>query len=137
MLILSTGCGQGVQVENIDEALLETVNTFKQRYGVSDLAMNIKFSDQSGNIAGICMSWSTGQREIQIDPTWWEYFGKYGKEELMFHELGHCWFGLGHSSNNTTYLSSSIPESIMYPYVFGDYWFYLPNREYYFTQLHH
>lgn len=52
--------------------------------------------------AGVCYyGGSTILANIRINPTKWKYYSQYAKEELIFHEMGHCLYGLSHDDENT------------------------------------
>src|SRR5690606_26606207 len=53
--------------------------------------LSVKFDSRlSGTgIIGMCTR-SNSYQEITINPRWWGYIGIEAKEQLMFHELGHC-----------------------------------------------
>lgn len=110
------------------------MDRFASTYNIDISYIPANFEKQDGNAVGMCLEWSNGTREIHIDPDYWNKVGEYGREELVFHELGHCALGLEHDN---TLLDSGIPTSIMYPYAFGEADYYPPNRPYYFYQLHH
>ena len=68
--------------------------------------------------------------EINIDPEFWAIASDVEKEEVVFHELGHCILGRDHEE---TVLEEGIPKSIMFPYVFE--WEYQNYRSYYVAEL--
>ena len=58
------------------------------------------------------------------------------RQELIFHELGHCELNLDH--DETYNETDNCPTSIMNPFVFGDYGVdncYTPKFNYYINQL--
>lgn len=115
---------------------MEYVNRWNNIY-TEQVDVNVVFQDLTAqNIVGQC----DGIGTVQIDPTNWTTLQDLGKEQLIFHELGHCVLGLGHnrtmieftdSNNNTQF----IPESIMYPQEFGNFLFYQQNLNYYHNEL--
>lgn len=70
---------------------------------------------------GVC----TWAGNIEISRAWWKTLGSSYREITIFHELGHCALGKGHSDS---------PDSIMYPYV-GVQKGYEKNREFYLDEL--
>lgn len=65
--------------------------------------VTISFSDSLGNapsggtILGTCMKGGFGVPEIKINIEWWSTADYYGREQLVFHELGHCVLNRGHN----------------------------------------
>lgn len=85
---------------------------------------------------GLCTSYTDGSRKIEIDPQFWQDSTPLGKEELVFHELGHCALNLGHNDELIDLKDyGTIPASIMYPYVFGEASYYEQFRDYYVREL--
>ena len=69
-------------------------------------------TDLASNILGTCYRAS---KLVKINQTLWSRLTPGDREELIFHELGHCILYRDH--NLTTV--SGIPVSIMYPYHLG------------------
>lgn len=73
---------------------------------------------------GYCGRSAMGGMIIKIHKKSWDGFDESQREELIFHELGHCLAGRDHCGKQHT----NGPISIMYPEVLpGDY--YKKNRE--------
>lgn len=63
-------------------------------------------------------------RDIIIDRGWWDKFLDLDKEELLFHELGHCVFNLPHNDTEMSimWLNSftlNVADSLMNKYQIG------------------
>jgi hypothetical protein len=73
----------------------------------------INFKSLEPGKAGICIKYSTGQREIQIDPTYWNLPTTSLNEHisLIFHELGHCDLNRDHYN---AFRQDGWPVSLMY-----------------------
>lgn len=109
------------------EEVHEYYDRFYDYYGVDPYYVSAGFVEEiEGNTVAICKSWSSGHREIWIESSYWDELGDYGREQLVFHELGHCVFSLDHSNNE---YSDGCPESIMNEYTFGDTWCYADYHE--------
>lgn len=82
------------------------------------------------NELGVCRI-RDGQNTIIVNAQDWAYLGRLEQEELIWHELGHCWLHRGH---NNAYLPHGEPASIMNAYHFGAdvYW---QNYGYYVSEL--
>jgi hypothetical protein len=88
------------------------------------------------DVNGYCeLSGDSAPPYIAIKRSKWNSVDAYGKEALLFHELGHCILhrdhinGLIRDSNGHL-----IPQSIMYPYSFAS-TIYKDYREYYLDEL--
>jgi hypothetical protein len=88
-------------------------------------------------IAGVCYSYESNPdwNYIEIDKDYYDMYSNTEKEELIFHELGHCIFNRDHTTERMMYKSYSVPISIMYPYMFGGSWFYEQNLTHYYDEL--
>ena len=108
---------------------------------ISDLIMGYDSSlggpDSSGNVTlGYCRT-GDGTPEIMVNPKYWAYMSVSDKEELMFHELGHCVLRRGHKGDKVVAKDNygrQIPVSIMYPYHLGA-GIYGSNYNYYMSEL--
>jgi len=135
-LLLSSGCGQieHKRQNNIDPEFSRLVDLFEQEQSeVVDI--DITFKDIDYPTVGLCWSqtYSNGEKqgiEIEIDPDFWFASSEMKKEELLFHELGHCILNRDHEDEM---LYQRIPKSVMYPYVFE--WAYERYRSYYVDEL--
>lgn len=67
-------------------------------------------------------------RNVIIDKEYWEAATITTRQQLMYHELGHCLLNLGHDS---TFLYGDKPTSIMSPIIFADTIFSLLENYYY------
>ena len=130
------GCGRPEQanqaVITVDAALAPYLARFTQDIGVSSDGISASLVDLNAATAGECIKQADGSKQIQINITWWSNADDDGKEQLMFHELGHCAMGLQHVADVD---SNGCPISIMYPYVFGNTLCYTGNKHYYFREL--
>ena len=71
----------------------------------------VEFADLTSPTVGLCTVRSGKSPFIQIDRTFWESASDAAKENLMFHELGHCILIRGHKETK----SAGIPDSLMFP----------------------
>lgn len=113
--------------------LLTYVEKFERLYGIN-VTVPVNFKDIEHGRAGVCYLWSSGYAEIEIDPDFWQTFTEEQREQLVFHELGHCVFKRQH--DNTT--TDNCPTSVMRSYMFNTleiYQCYLPRYEYYIDEL--
>ena len=144
MLLLITGCGKGLEDfirindNNVKKAKTNPIFTpfiqsfeaeFNRKVKVPIVLKTIK-----EGYAGVCLVYSNGYREIRINKDSWDYYSYEQKEQLIYHELGHCVFNKGH--DNT--LKENCPNSIMRSYMFNDYEInecYLPQYNHYMHNL--
>lgn len=80
----------------------------------------IQFAKLSGINVAVCTRWSSGYRQIEVDPDFWYSHSYTEQKEVIYHELGHCDLNRDHVTDLD---SNGIPKSIMYPYAFGLNWY--------------
>jgi hypothetical protein len=132
LLMLSVclaSCGR----PNIDPEIKPYYDSFQNQYHKSPFHCGAEFGLPSGDRAAEC-SLLTGN--ITIRKKDWDALGFYGKETLVFHELGHCVLGLSHIMEDVDYSKGYlIHGSIMYPESFGDLPYYIELRSFYLDAL--
>lgn len=66
---------------------------------------------------GVCIIWDSGEKQIFIDPKWWEAAGNNARRWMVWHENGHCALGRDHEdklrANGTpvSVMASRVPEN--------------------------
>jgi hypothetical protein len=110
--------------KGIDSAFNKHVSKF-ERYYEKKVEVGINFGDIEDSV-GLCYL-LTGN--IEIDKEYWDRQDEAAREELIFHELGHCVMGKEHNEK----MIGDCPASIMYPYIMPD--CYTRHREYYIKEL--
>lgn len=129
LMIVISSCG-GPEIEtcmvdtsdprtfsHVDAEFAPYVSDFESHYGNPiDIPMGFKKLDRP--TVGVCYRWSSGYREIAVDPDWWEKAEPASRQELLFHELGHCVLNRQHSREVD---KNKLPLSIMWPTVFSGY----------------
>lgn len=75
--------------------------------------MNI---EDSSFIVGLCNRLIT-PANIVFDDKWWNDATFFQREQLVFHELGHCVLNRGHKDSKVITTLGEIPSSIMYDHV--------------------
>lgn len=116
LLGLLSACGMPQDPVVIDPDLLEYSARFEQEIGVSSSGISMVFEELSDGAVGLCTVSASG-RKISIDPNFWRSIDEDVREELMYHELGHCAMDLEH--DESLMAGSRCPQSVMYPYVLG------------------
>lgn len=114
LFCILASCGQ--KREYIDPSFAKYVQSFNTQYGV-DINMNMRFAPQDGSVVAVCISYSNGSNRIEVDPEKWQNYDEDTKEEVIFHELGHCFLDRPHREDVVDYGWRTVPMSIMYPFV--------------------
>jgi hypothetical protein len=99
--------------------------------------LSVRFVDRySGKVdpdmIGECTTEHGMVPSVTLLRSWFLEADAFGREELIFHELGHCVLFKGH---NRRRLPSGMPESIMYPSIVGPRYYNRKNRAYYIWEL--
>lgn len=120
---------------NQPESLKPYVARFQAAWGHSTGNLYIEFKDllyNDSDIIGSC-EWLPGNPHVYIQKSYWSYANEAQKEQLMFHELGHCYLLRTHREeiNNTVKQAMSIMHSDR-QISEGFYWL---NHEYYMNEL--
>lgn len=141
LVMTLVSCGSNFTLASQDDDLASYVQRFEDVYGIeiSDV-ISITFADLDSantNHVGVCTvnDETTKSDYIQIDPNTWATFDDSTKEEVIFHEIGHCIL----DRNHTTAVRDSvkygrIPASIMFPSIL-DTNFYQRFHDYYRNEL--
>jgi len=112
-----TACGREKKVE-IDPQFGPYVADFKTASSnsvtIDDLI--IQFGDtENPRARGICRVADDTTPTIIVNKTTWDAISEAEREELIFHEMGHCVLGRKHTSKLKNG-NSGPPDSLMYPY---------------------
>lgn len=120
-----------------DPAFIDHIKSFEDEIGIIVDVPIVFDPDIDDKYVAVCQTYFYDKKIIKVDPDYWENLSFYGKEEVIYHELGHCQLNREHNSTLTipSKLRYSIPNSIMYPYVFGEETFYFMYREHYIEEL--
>lgn len=118
----------------VNEDILPYVKRFETLFK-SNVSIRVEYGELDSPNVGVCTKWSDGYKDITIDKEFFISLNDLGKEELIFHELGHCILNRAHTSEFIKINHMSVPKSIMYPYVFGEWPDYINNIDYYAKEL--
>lgn len=130
LLLLAIGCGPAKI--KVDPEIAPYFARFTQAVGIETTGISAVIVDLKGPL-GACDIWnSDGSRLIQIDSNFWTSADDDAKEQVIFHELGHCAMYLGHIPDLDI---NNCPVSIMYPYAFGDLNCYRNYKNHYYLEL--
>lgn len=157
LLILTSACGvqnkesasQG-SIDSRAEKYVETFVSYGTKLGSSldTYSLTVSFSESmpqstnGGQVIGYCQRYSNGQKTVVLKESYWNSASVSDREQLIFHELGHCLLGLTHNDtvesaplwSNTNYQANNVPSSIMNTFHFGS-TLYSGNRNEYMTRL--
>ena len=117
------GCGQDpVQQDprthiGVPGELQEYVQEFEAHLGRSIGDVPLGFADLDEDKAGICTTYPSGHKEVEIDQKYWQEISYNQRFNLIFHELGHCVLNLDH---NMVLLDDNCPSSFMFDTIIGD-----------------
>lgn len=138
LFLLITACGVPRSYESHSD-FNKYKEKFEQETGVAVSVPIIYDETLSNEYAAVCEIFSDGYKLIRINELYWSYYGESGREELVYHELGHCVLDRDHTEELTIppAYRYAIPNSIMYPYAFGNSFYYLAFRDHYVEELMH
>ena len=162
LLILFVGCGKrGIDIRTsdslpverniIDNRLLEFVEGFEHTFKKTvwmDVIITEELEDYAkgglleDNVVGVCWKSVSGEtRRIEIKQSSFDDMSYKAKEQLIFHELGHCVLDKGHSDPQnifTVLKEDGCKSSIMDVYTFSQSEIsgcYQPQYNYYIKEL--
>lgn len=143
--MLSCGCGTQHSIDHsgsnqeaphaevsVDAELAPYLSKFSIDIGVSTSGISASFQALTAPSVGQCVKYSNGDKSIVIDPTYWSIASLYAREEVVYHELGHCAMNLGHID---TVDANLCPVSIMYHATFANENCYSLKKSYYYAEL--
>lgn len=145
MLLLITGCGKSIEdfirIDNTNVKKAKTnpifapfIQSFEAEFN-RKVRVPIVLKTIENKYAGVCLVYSNGYREIRINKNSWDQYSHEQKEQLIYHELGHCVMNKNHDN---ALLNNHCPNSIMRSYMFNDYEInecYLPEYNHYMDDL--
>ncbi len=110
-----------LQVDAPFQDFVHSFETVSAQHGqpitVSDLVIQFG-STPSLNETGVC-EWADNQTpKITVNERIWNTLNDYDKQEVIFHELGHCILKRVHQNTEMMAYNGTVQvaESIMYPY---------------------
>lgn len=127
------------QVSNEFSGFVQTFESTSAGLGqdmtINDLVLEFG-STPSMNETGVCEITEGETPRVTINERIWTNLTLMDRQEVIFHELGHCVLRRKHQEGTVTVGGywGTIPNSIMYPYrIPGS--IYEPNQEYYDEEL--
>jgi len=139
LIILLTACASFQPLIYIDPEIAPYFTRFEEYYGRPVLGVSARFSPSIAPQAGACIRKRQNgrlvQRTIKIHPDVWRWNGDMAKEQLVFHELGHCELKRSHRNGSISLGKDVGPASIMADEMFGGDNVYEDNHAYYIQEL--
>ena len=127
-------------IKGIDPTFTPYIDMYKTLKGKRIRSFSMGFKQLPSPTVGQCTTWSSGYRQIAIDPTYWSSIERDERSKigLIFHELGHCDLNRDHLNIEEFYdgvhLHEHVPISLMYKYnFFSDR--YEELEDYYYEEL--
>ena len=151
-LLLLVSCGSNLDHRESDDivgdgykdpALSEYLNNFEEDMGIEipgHLSISIVddlYKISNPNVDAVCWSNSKTKvgEKIEIRRSRWEVLSEASREQLLYHELGHCVLNRDHRNDDS---STWCPSSIMNKYTFTEGQIqncYIPDHTYYLEEL--
>jgi hypothetical protein len=82
---------------------------------LSGIGATIDFIRDNSTV-GQCQTSDEGNKRVFVDKAFWKDYDEYGKQFIIFHELGHCYLNREHDN---TVLAGNRCESIMQSGISG------------------
>lgn len=132
-LLLSACAPAQQQNLNVESSFQPFVDAFVKKsqqegnpQSITNLAIQID-NTMAGPTTGswtlaVCYSGGGSQPTIKVNPYFWNNkgYGNAEREELLFHEMGHCVLNRGHDSSMIRTVDGySVDKTIMNPYHMG------------------
>lgn len=126
LVLLLTACGKAseevnkLRLEYVEEELKPYVISFyleglkrNKEVNVEGIKASVKtVTNKYGErVVGVCFM---GQKSLEVDKEYWSYASYNEKENLMFHELGHCLLLRNHSESYNSIMYSTMLSSNFY-----------------------
>lgn len=128
---------------NVDERLWSHFENFENEAAARGITIDLRNTNITGainaieesGVAGTCTYGTHRPSDIVIDQQFWNRASAFGREEVVFHELGHCFLMRGHTEK-THQNNDRVCASIMRSGTGDCFSLYnAVNREYYLDEL--
>lgn len=122
--LFATACGQKQAphqaIFQVDSDFLPYVTAFENAAAEQGAAVRITDlivsygPTPNANETGVCEIATDESPRISINSTIWQYLSPMDRQQVMFHELGHCVLRRLHKNSQAVQGGSTIPSSMMY-----------------------
>lgn len=130
--IFLVGCGHDYQVsiepqyQTYVDRFLSDAHSMNRNIKIYDLIIKTTESLR-GEIVGQCQKGFNTTPVIVISKKYWIDLSEFEREELLYHEMGHCVLMRRHRDDTD---EMGIPKSLMYPYMLPEYVYRYYRNEY-------
>lgn len=125
-------------VRSVHPDLEQHVHSFELNWG-QRISYMVTFAskDEMGTSAGLCILYSNGGKLVKIQEDYYRAVDFYRKEQLIYHELGHCSLNRDHNDSVREFPEGNFPASTMHSSTFGgiEAQIYQTHRGYYISEL--
>lgn len=141
LMLYCVGCATAETIEpiEIDPELQPYVNSFQSTFSLIINYSVIFVDDLKNNWVGECVVYENGDKQINIKKSYFESATNAQKEQLLYHEFGHCSLGWQHVEGTIVFPNSTTkwPISIMRASAFNtvEANMYMNEHNYYINQL--
>tara|TARA_Y100000385_G_C13090016_1_gene638257 strand:+ start:1547 stop:2020 length:474 start_codon:yes stop_codon:yes gene_type:complete len=111
-----------------EEGSLRGIEVNYESYEVEGFIQSIG----EGNVVGQCSHTEESPNAVIIDPLLWQRASESKREQVIFHELGHCYLQRGHDDSKD---GNGVCMSIMHSSTDICSLNYAQNRDYYLDEL--
>ena len=144
ILLLLTSCGKFLpsdvlridkpyKVKKTDKTFSFYVSKFEKEFKIK-VRVPIVFESLKPFYSGVCYIWNDGYKQISINKEHWNSYNIEQREQLIYHELGHCIYELKHNDLMLKDCPASIMRSFMFS-IFEIQECYNPNRKNYISNM--
>lgn len=104
--LFTAGCGKFTYREYVPDDVKPYLDEFEQAYGVDPTVVAYAFRSLPDDSAGKCV----GATQVLLSTRYWPQYPTELRRALIWHEIGHCIFGLDHDNS---LFSDQCPASLM------------------------
>ncbi|WP_235298617.1 hypothetical protein [Portibacter marinus] len=123
-LTLFFACSKEYDLSSVDPEVQPFFDIFEEEAALRGIIVDLALEGIGARIdnirdfstVGQCQNTEEGERRILIERSFWSEYDHFGKEFIIFHELGHCYLDRNHDN---AVKSGNICESIMQSGVSG------------------
>ncbi len=119
--VMGGAINRGGFKRDVNPILDKYVKTFESRWG-NKIKFRVMFNNLNNNIAGVCKRWYNGARLVEIDIIYFFNASESQKEQLVYHELGHCALFRDHDNSRVVFRDDPgvrFPYSVMNDVAFS------------------
>lgn len=119
MLIFLVSCGKDGKALYVEPSSQKYVTRFEQLSNIRIDNLIVEIKPLEARIMGVCTTGMTTPR-IALNSLYWSNLSESEREELVFHELGHCVLGYGHDDSTLNIMNTYFFEGDIYEFYYGE-----------------